>query len=158
MLAERGEHRLSIAGIVIGCFAIGGIAYSLAVSRLLTRFGQKTMMFAGALLMAAQLGLIGLGVHWSAQVGLFFVLGFAFYMLHGSLQVFATELAPEARASAASLHAFSFFLGQALGPLYYGYALSRFGEAAAFGLAALVIAMAGVLATRVLTRRHQAAT
>ena len=43
------------------------------------------------------------------------VLGLGFYMLHNSFQTQVTEIAPTARASAVALHAFSFFVGQALG-------------------------------------------
>lgn len=153
LLAERGETRLSIAGLVIGGFAIGGVAYSLAVSRMLPRLGQGPMMIIGALVMASQFALIALGLPWGAQLVFFVTLGFAFYMLHGSLQVFATELAPSARASAASLHAFSFFVGQAFGPLYYGYALTQFGERPALIFAGLLIAATGLVATWLLVRR-----
>ncbi len=47
-LFELGETSLSIAGIVIAGFAIGGLFYTLTVSRFLPRLGVKGMMFAGA--------------------------------------------------------------------------------------------------------------
>jgi DHA1 family inner membrane transport protein len=39
-------------------------------------------------------------------------MGWGFYMIHGCLQVFASELSVEARATALSLHSFFFFMGQ----------------------------------------------
>ncbi len=47
-LFELGETSLSIAGIVIAGFAIGGLFYTATVSRFLPRLGVKGMMVAGA--------------------------------------------------------------------------------------------------------------
>src|SRR4051812_30317907 len=65
------------------------------------------------------------------------VLGFGFFLLHNSVQTEVTELAPSARASSFSLHAFSFFMGQALGPMVYGLTLPFIGATAScvFGAA-----------------------
>ena len=49
-LFELGETSLSIAGLVIAGFAVGGLFYTLTVSRLLPRLGVKGMMIAGATL------------------------------------------------------------------------------------------------------------
>ncbi len=48
-LFELGETSLSIAGIVIAGFAVGGLFYTLTVSRFLPRLGVKGMMIAGAI-------------------------------------------------------------------------------------------------------------
>jgi predicted MFS family arabinose efflux permease len=48
-------------------------------------------------------------------------------MLHNSVQTEVSSLAPSARASAFSMHAFSFFLGQALGPVIFGFGLHKLG-------------------------------
>jgi hypothetical protein len=47
-LFELGETSLSIAGIVIAGFAVGGLFYTLTVSRFLPRLGVSGMMIAGA--------------------------------------------------------------------------------------------------------------
>ena len=78
------------------------------------------------------------------------VLGFGFFLLHNSVQTEVTELAPSARASAFSLHAFSFFMGQALGPIVYGVMLPILGAPLSFALGAGVLAMTGVSASRLL--------
>lgn len=49
-----------------------------------------------------------------------FLLGTAFYMIHNAIQTRATELSQQFRGSAVSLHAFSFFTGQSLGPIAFG--------------------------------------
>ncbi len=55
-------------------------------------------------------------------------MGWGFYMIHGSLQIFSSELSEEARASAMSLHAFCFFMGQTVGPIAYGFGLLHLGK------------------------------
>src|SRR5258705_1248061 len=47
-LFELGETSLSIAGVVIAGFAVGGLFYTLTISRFLPRIGVKGMMLAGA--------------------------------------------------------------------------------------------------------------
>jgi predicted MFS family arabinose efflux permease len=42
-------------------------------------------------------------------------------MLHGCIQVHVTELSATARGTAASLHSSFFFIGQATGPVVYGF-------------------------------------
>jgi predicted MFS family arabinose efflux permease len=77
-------------------------------------------------------------------------LGFGFFLLHNSVQTEVTELAPSARASSFSLHAFCFFLGQAVGPLLYGFGLATLGPAASFAGGAAILAATGVAAGRLL--------
>jgi predicted MFS family arabinose efflux permease len=57
----------------------------------------------------------------------FALLGFGFYLLHGCIQVYVTELAPSARGSAMAGHSFFFFVGQAVGPVVYGLGLHSVG-------------------------------
>src|SRR5215203_5345461 len=73
-------------------------------------------MAAGGTIAAIGLASVGLDVSWQAQMASMVVLGFGFFLLHNSVQTEVTELAPSARASSFSLHAFSFFMGQAVGP------------------------------------------
>jgi predicted MFS family arabinose efflux permease len=151
-LGELGEPRLSIAGIVIAGFAIGGLFYTLSVSRLLPRLGVHAMMVSGAVLVASQLVIIGLGPPWQVQLVNLVLMGWGFYMLHGSIQVFASELSVNARASAFSLHSFFFFLGQSAGPLVYGFLLSRIGKAPTLLVTASVVVILGVVVARLLAQ------
>jgi predicted MFS family arabinose efflux permease len=77
-------------------------------------------------------------------------LGFGFFLLHNSVQTEVTELAPSARASAFSLHAFSFFMGQAIGPIVYGAALPILGATASCAGGAVILAVTGVAASKLL--------
>jgi predicted MFS family arabinose efflux permease len=75
-----------------------------------------------------QLAVVALGLGWKLQaLGLLFM-GWGFFMIHGSLQVVASELSVQARATALSLHAFFFFMGQTVGPLAYGFGIENLGK------------------------------
>jgi predicted MFS family arabinose efflux permease len=73
-------------------------------------------------------------------------------MLHNSFQTQVTEVAPQARASAVALHAFSFFVGQALGVVLLGLGLRTLGQAPSLLVAAAVILAVGIVAARVIAR------
>jgi predicted MFS family arabinose efflux permease len=125
MLHAAGETRASIAGVVLAGFGIGGTAYTLLVSVLVTRLGERRLMRAGGIAIAFCLLIIALQVPWPVEFANFVLLGFGFYMLHAVIQIYASELAPAARGSAMALHSFFFFLGQAVGPIVYGVGLSN---------------------------------
>jgi predicted MFS family arabinose efflux permease len=80
-------------------------------------------------------------------------LGLGFYMLHNSFQTQVTEVAPTARASAVALHAFSFFVGQALGVVGVGFGLRAAGLFPTMAVAALTILGVGLAAAVALTKK-----
>ena len=57
-------------------------------------------MAAGGMVMAFCLIVIALRAPWPVEFVNFMLLGFGFYLLHGCIQVYVTELAPAARGSA----------------------------------------------------------
>ncbi|MBI2717104.1 MAG: MFS transporter [Rhizobiales bacterium] len=127
LLQSTGEMRASIAGIVLAGFGIGGVIYTLMVGRLLAFVGERRLMATGGMVMAFCLIVIALRAPWQVEFVNFILLGFGFYLLHGCVQVYVTELAPAARGSAAAAHSFFFFLGQAAGPVVYGLGLGSVG-------------------------------
>ena len=125
MLRREGVDSATIAGLVIAGFGVGGVCYTLTVRWLLARLGEKWLMAGGGMVMAFCFALIALRPPWQAEFAVFVLLGFGMYMLHGCIQVFVTELAPTARATATAAHSSFFFLGQATGPVVYGFGLSN---------------------------------
>lgn len=152
-LFELGETRLSIAGTIIAGFAVGGLLYTVCIGWLLPWLGMRRLMVSGAALAGLQLILLGLGMPWQAQAASFVVLGLGFYMLHGCMQVFASELSGEARATSLSLHACFFFLGQTAGPIAYGFGLDHFGKMTTLVAAAGAIMLVGILGAKLLAKR-----
>jgi predicted MFS family arabinose efflux permease len=126
-LHDAGEPRATIAGLVIGSFGIGGMLYSFVIPWLLPRLKQRRLMFLGGTLMGLGLMALSLAPPWQTQVLIFIMFGLAFYFLHGTIQIMVTELVPSARGSAAAMHSTFFFLGQSIGPIYYGFAFAQTG-------------------------------
>ena len=153
LLSAAGETRASIAGLVIAGFGIGGLCYAGAVSLLIARLGERRMMALGGAFVAAALAFISLDLAWPYQFAAFLVLGFSFFTLHGCIQIYATELAPTARASAMSLHSASFFFGQAIGPLYYGLGLAKGQGTASILFGGLAVLAVGIACARWLPQR-----
>jgi predicted MFS family arabinose efflux permease len=152
LLLATGEARASIAGLVIAGFGLGGVVYSILVSVLVARIAQRWLMIVGGCVAAGMLVLIALNLPWYAQIGVYSMLGFGFYLLHGSIHVHVTELSHTARGAAASLHSSTFYLGQALGPIYYGFTFSHDEVGLSLTAGALVIVAVGLVCARLL--RH----
>jgi predicted MFS family arabinose efflux permease len=152
-LVDLGETSLSIAGLVIAGFAIGGLFYTLTVSRLLPKLGVNGMMISGATLVGLQLAAVAFGFGWKLQFLDMLLMGWGFYMIHGCLQVFASELSVEARATAMSLHSFFFFMGQTVGPIAYGFGVQHAGKAQTLLAAAAVMIALGFACARLLRQR-----
>ena len=86
----------------------------------------------------------------------FILMGWGFYMIHGSLQVFASELSVEARATALSLHSFFFFMGQTVGPIAYGFGILNAGKIPALLTSAVIIVALGFVCARLLRQSRPA--
>jgi predicted MFS family arabinose efflux permease len=152
-LFELGETSLSIAGIVIAGFALGGLFYTFTVSRFLPKLGVKGMMIAGASLVGLQLAVVAFGPSWKIQAISLLFMGWGFYMIHGCLQVFASELSVEARATAMSLHSFFFFMGQTVGPIAYGFGILNVGKTPTLLTSAVIMVALGFACARLLRQR-----
>jgi predicted MFS family arabinose efflux permease len=153
-LFELGETSLSVAGIVIAGFAIGGLFYTATVSRFLPRLGMKGMMIAGGTLVGIELIALSFGPNWKIQFLCMLMMGWGFYMIHGCIQVFASELSVEARATALSLHSFFFFMGQTVGPIAYGFGLQHGGKTPTLFIAAACMIVLGLVCARLLRERR----
>ena len=152
LLEARGAGGPTQAGIIIACFAAGGLVYTLLVRVLLRVLGVSTMLALAGLLGAVTFLGLAFGGTWQLDAAMMLGMGMAFYMLHNSFQTQVTEVVVDARASAVSLHAFSYFVGQAIGAVLTGMAISTvgsFGTAIASGLGVLAL---GLIAARVLAQ------
>jgi len=140
-----GEAGLAIAGMGFGC-----LVYGLLTRILVERLGPTRMTRTGGVVCAVGLALFAFDWPWWSAIPLFALQGFGFFLLHGTFQAQATELAPAARGSAMALFACCFFLGQATGPLAMGAAMHALGAPAAILLFAAAIVLFGYLTPRIL--------
>ena len=152
LLSDIGETRASIAGLLIACFALGGVCYSLAVPYLANRVPQPRLMLVGGAIAAASLALVALHLPWQVQIAVYGAFGLGFYLLHSCIQVHVTDLSHTARGAAASLHSSAFYLGQAIGPVIYGIGFAHGGAEPTILTGALVVLGVGVLCARLLRR------
>ena len=153
LLLAIGETRASVAGLLIAAFAVGGVFYSLVLPVLIVRVRERLLMLAGGTLAAAGLVLIALHFPWMWQVAIYGLFGFGFYLLHGSIQVHVTDLSQTARGAAASLHSSFFYLGQAVGPVVYGYGFAHGEAEPTIFLGAAVVMTVGLTCSRLLRHR-----
>jgi predicted MFS family arabinose efflux permease len=153
LLIASGETRASIAGIVIAAFGLGGVVYSISVPVLVANIRERSLMILGGTLAATALAIIALNFPWYVQAAVFSLFGFGFYLLHGSIQVHVTELSQTARGVAASLHSCFFYLGQAMGPVVYGFGFAQVGEDASLLTGAVMVLMVGFACASLLRHR-----
>ena len=107
------------------------------------------MRFGG---LAVALSYFAFTIHgpWWSAIGIFLLTGFGFFLMHGTFQAQATELAPTARGSAMALFACFFFMGHATGPLIMGALLHLLGPQLALVVFGVVIGTLGVVTPRLL--------
>ena len=135
---------MATAGSMVMLFGFGGLLFALASAMLVRRLGEVGLTCFGGMLLAGSLLAIGVAPRWWWAMPACFVAGLGFYMLHNTLQINATQMAPERRGAAVSAFASSFFLGQAVGVAAAGALIARLGSgsviaAGAFGV--LVVAL-----------------
>lgn len=156
-LIDRFRIPEAAAGLMLTGFGLGGLLYSLSVKRLVARIGELGILLLGGSLLGVSFSAIGLTPTWWLFLPFVVVLGTGYYTMHGTLQTRATEIAPEMRATAISLFAFFFFMGQAAGPQLLGAIIKSNGYPAAFvtagvGLFAVAVVSRGLFA-RSMARR-----
>lgn len=145
LLHSIGEERATIAGLVIAGFPIGGVILSVTLPLMLQLSSQQGLMLMGGACAASALILFAASGWWQLDLGAFVFIGIGFYMIHTGIQVFTTELAPTARASAVALHAFFFFLGQGTGPILYGIGFAHAVPAVSLTIAAAALLLLGIV-------------
>lgn len=114
-------------GLVLGCFGIGGLGYSLFARRVVARLGEAGMLRLGGVLLGLCLCALPLLPVWQAAIPVMLVTGLGLYMIHNTLQTRATQMAPDARGSAVALFTFFFFIVQAAGVAALGVAVDSVG-------------------------------
>ncbi|MGE7470219.1 MFS transporter [Bosea sp. NPDC003192] len=151
ILRERADVGPSQAGLVIAGTGLGGIIYGVLTRILVERLGPTRMTTLGGIVMGLAYALFSLHfLPWWSAIAIFTLSGFGFFLMHGTFQAQATELAPTARGSAVALFACALFCGHALGPVLMGAALHLFGTSGAILIFAAGIAVLGVLAPRIM--------
>jgi predicted MFS family arabinose efflux permease len=136
------------AGSVMMLYGVGGLLYSQMARRWLAWLGERGLVRTGAGLIVSGFLLLAWGS--AAWVGMLActLTGLGFYMLHNTLQVQATQMAPAARGTAVTLFASSLFFGQSTGVLLMAQSVDMDWLSYAFTAAALGVFILGLVVYR----------
>jgi len=155
------RHEFGISYVTVGgllaCFGIGGLLYAAAVKPIVARLGERGMVLAGGLLLAASFVTVAQAPVWAAALPVV-AAGAGFYLMHNTLQTNATQMAPHARGLAVSMFASLYFLGQAAGVALCGQAIDAVGYRAVFPLAGLALCALALAFRTTLPEREQRRT
>jgi len=133
----RFDLSFTMVGLLLAGYGVGGLLYTASFKILYRRLRERGLVLGGGALGSALFVAVVLAPHWGWAVPCTIGLGFAFYMVHNTVQTRATEVAPDARGAAVALYASAWAIGQAAGVAAMGLAVAWLGYApmiAAFGL------------------------
>ena len=136
-LHDRFDLSYSQIGLVLGLFGAGGLFYTLNAGWLIRRLGERELVTYGGLVFSACFFAIAFVPLWQVIPLLLFVCGTALLMLHNTLQLRASQMAPETRGAAMSAFAASFFIGQLVGVSIAGPIYDHFGGPSLFVIGAI---------------------
>jgi YNFM family putative membrane transporter len=135
-------------GLFLATYCLGGLFYVSQSRRLIGFLGPAKLAFWGTVLVAVTYVTIAITpVSW-VYLPAIAVMGLGFYMLHNTLQTFATQMAPDARGSAVAIFATCYFLAQAVGVYLAGLVIDLYGTAPVFLLAAVILLGLGFIIHR----------
>jgi predicted MFS family arabinose efflux permease len=144
---------LSSAGALVMLFGFGGLLFAIASATLVRRLGETGLTRWGGILLSLALLAIALAPVWWWAIPGCFAAGLGFYMLHNTLQINATQMAPERRGAAVSAFASCFYLGQSVGVGIGGALVGRVGTAAIIAIGAIgVLALSQNFSIRLKTK------
>ncbi|MBP2626975.1 MAG: mdtD [Firmicutes bacterium] len=110
-----------LVGLFTAAFSLAAFIGSRFVPAILKKVGQHQMPALGISIMSLAFTLIWLIAHWAILLLGFILLGIGFIVVHSTLQTYATELSPQSRGTCMSLFAFFLFLGNGIGPAFFGW-------------------------------------
>ncbi len=144
---EAAGASASVAGAVTAVYGVAVLGFARVVGALSARLHASRLIALGAVSCALACGL----AVWSRSPGVALaaaaLLGVAWASLHSSLQTWATEVLPTARATIVSAFAAALFLGSAAGALLVGDLVVSGRYAEVFAWATALAIPLGVFAT-----------
>ena len=137
----------AVAGLAVGLYGLAVLGWTRAVKLVANRLGASVLILIGAgmLMLGYSSGALGQSLASVSAAAVLVGGGFAF--MHSTLQTWATEVVPEARATVISLFAAALFSGSGVATM----AAAPLAEAGSFNvlfaLAALVTVPLGLFAS-----------
>jgi MFS transporter, YNFM family, putative membrane transport protein len=153
-LHQRFDMGFAAIGLAVAAFGAGGFAYVLVAPQLVRLLGERGLCIWGGLGLGATFAIMALAPSAEVEFAGIMLSGVSFYMLHNTLQVHGTQMAPEARGAAMALFALCLFVGQAIGVPIAAPIVDRWGAPPVFWAAAIVLPLLALWFVAAL-RRHQ---
>lgn len=144
------------AGATGALFALGGYGYVACASWLVPRFGESGMVFTGGIILAGTFLMLLAGPVWTWALPAVLCCGFGYYLVHSTLQIQATQMAPKVRGTAVAMFASFLFTGQAVGAWAVAQINESFGVSWAFALAMVLMPIVTTCFSAALKRRKYA--
>ena len=148
---------LSAAAAIVAVYGLGGIFYAVMAKRLLARLGESGLATIGGSLLGLGFAIVLLGPSWHWSLPGVLAAGLGFYMLHNTLQMHATQMAPAYRGTAVSAFSAAMFLGQSIGVTLAAFIVDQASVQWLFGVAAASLPLIGLGFAQSLRRRPKAA-
>ena len=152
----HGTHGISLehAGQIVMLFGMGGLLFALGARYLVHRLGEAGLCRWGGSLVAGAFLVIALAPDWGYAVPACFLAGLGFYMLHNTLQINATQMAPERRGAAVAAFASAFFTGQSVGIAVNGTLIDHIGTAGVITMGAAGVLLVSLNFSRLVRARR----
>lgn len=144
---EASGASAGLAGAVTATYGLAVLAFARLVGRLSRRLHPARLIALGAAAALAGCVLLAISRAPAMAVVVAVLIGLAWAAMHSSLQTWATEVLPSARATVVSLFAGSLFVGSAVSALLVAGPAEANRYGAVFAAAAAVMVPLGVLAT-----------
>ncbi|WP_448616831.1 MFS transporter [Modestobacter sp. URMC 112] len=153
---EAAGASTAVAGGVMAVYGVAVLVFATVVGRLSARTHPARLMALGATAALAACLLLAASRSVGPAVVVTLLLGLAWAALHSSLQTWATEVLPAARATVVSLFAGALFCGSALTAVAVAGLADAGRYRTVFTLAALLAVPLGVAAVWGRARWHRA--
>jgi len=149
---ESGGYSPAVAGLAVGLYGLAVLGWTRAVKLVANRLEASALILIGAGMLALGYASGAVGQSLPSVSAAAILVGGGFAFMHSTLQTWATEVVPEARATVISLFAAALFAGSGLAAM----AAAPLAEAGSydllFALAAFVAVPLGLFAA--LARRR----
>ncbi len=148
----RHEIPLWQAGLIVGGFGGGGLAFAIFSRRLIGRLGERGLVVAGSTGLAIGLLAVVSSPVLAGAIAACLLTGFGFYMMHNTVQTRGTQIAPATRGIGLACMALALFSGQSAGVAGAATVIERAGYGATIAGLGVLSAVLGVVITLWLRR------
>lgn len=136
-----------VAGLAVASFGVAAFGFTRVLKAVLGSLRPAALIALGSAMFAAAYGLAAARVGVAAILVAAALVAGGYSFMHSSLQAWATDVVPEARASTISLFASGLFVGSAVATQLAGGWAAQGDFAAVFTVMAFVAVPLGIVAT-----------